>query len=113
MASIVLERLEALLIEAARNRSTLTYLQVAQQLELQPPHTIHQATEWIEAMMGIHALSKAPQLASLVISKVRGGLPAPGFFLLLQQLGLYDGSVEGEDALQFHAQEVQRCFKAF
>ena len=113
MAGLMLERLEARLVEAARNRDTLTYQQVAQQLELQPPHTIHQATEYIEAMMRIHAHAEAPQLASLVISKMRGGLPAPGFFILLQQLGLYNGSVDGEDAKAFHAQEMQRCFDAF
>jgi len=112
MAGLMVERLEALLIEAARNRKPLTYQQVAQLLELQPPHTIHQATEYIEAMMRIHAHAKAPQLASLVISKMRSGLPAPGFFILLQQLGLYDGSVDGEDAKAFHAQEMQRCFNA-
>jgi hypothetical protein len=110
MAGIVLERMETLLIEAARNRSTLTYQQVAQRLELQPPHTIHQAAEWIEALMRIHAHAGAPQLASLVISKSRGGLPALGFFLLIKELGLYDGSVDGEDARQFHAREMQRCF---
>ncbi len=112
MAGVMLERLEALLIEAAKNRKTLTYAQVAQYLELQPPHTIHQAAEWIEAMMRLHAKAGAPQLASLVISKARGGLPAPGFFLLMQELGLYEGSVDGEDARQFHAQEIERCFTA-
>jgi len=112
MAGLMVERMEALLIEAARNRNTLTYQQVAKLLELHPPHTIHQTTEYIEAMMRVHAHAKAPQLASLVISKMRSGLPAPGFFLLLQQLGLYDGSVDGEDARQFHAQEMQRCFNA-
>jgi len=112
MAGLMVERLEALLIEAARNRKPLTYQQVAQQLELQPPHTIHQTTECIEAMMRFHSHAKAPQLASLVISRMRNGLPAPGFFMLLQQLGLYDGSVDGEDARAFHAQEMQRCYNA-
>ena len=112
MAVIVLERLEAVLIEAAKTRNTLTYAQVAQRLELQPPHTIHQAAEWIEAMMRLHAKAGAPQLASLVISKARGGLPAPGFFLLLHELGLYEGSMDSEDARRFHAQEIERCFTA-
>jgi hypothetical protein len=112
MAGVMLRRMEALLIEAARNRSPLTYQQLAQLLELKPPHTIHQTTECLEIMMRIHAQAQAPQLASLVVSKSRRGLPAPGFFLLVQELGLYDGSVDGEDAWQFHAQEMQRCFDA-
>lgn len=110
MASLGVERLEGLLIDAAKNRSPLTYQQVAQLLELQPPQTIHQAAACIEEMMREHAKAGAPQLASLVISRARGGLPAPGFFILLQELGLYDGSVDGEDARHFHAQEMQRIF---
>ena len=56
------------------------------------------------------AKTGAPQLASLVISRARGGLPAPGFFILLQELGLYNSSVDGEDARDFHSQEMQRIF---
>ncbi len=112
MASLGVERLEGLLIDAAKNRSQLTYQQVAQLLELQPPHTIHQAAALIEELMRNHAKAGAPQLASLVISRARGGLPAPGFFMLLQELGLYDGSVDGEDARHFHSQEMQRCFSS-
>ena len=109
----VLKRLEYLLIKTSINRSILTYTQVAQLLEFQPPCTIHQTTEYIEAMMRIHANTGVPQLSSLIISKMRGGLPAPGFFLILQQLGLYEGSVDGADARQFHAQEIQRCLDKF
>ena len=112
MANLALERLDGILLDAARNRHPLTYQQVAQLLELQPPQTIHQATELIELLMRHHAKIGAPQLASLVISRARGGLPAPGFFMLLQELGLYEGSSDGEDAHHFHAQEMQRCFPA-
>ena len=86
--------------------------QVAQLLELQPPHTIHQVTTLIEKIMRHHAKVDAPQLASLIISRVRGGIPAPGFFMLLEELGLYEGSVDGEDARHFHAHEMQRIFEA-
>ena len=111
MASLALERLERILIEAARNRNPLTYQQVAQLLELRPPNTIHQVTSLIEHLMRHHATIGAPQVASLVISRARDGLPAPGFFLLLQELGLYGGSVDGGDARDFHAQEMRRCFR--
>ena len=112
MTILVIERLEKMLIDAGKNRSILTYQEVAQLLELQPPYTIHQAAEWIEKMMRRHAEAGAPQLASLVISRVRGGIPAPGFFMLLKELGLYDGSVDGEDACKFHASEMKLCFAA-
>jgi hypothetical protein len=113
MDSIMIDRLELLLIETAKNGKTVTYSQVAQQLELEPPHTIHQTTELIEMMMQLHIKSGVPILASLVISKIRGGLPAPGFFILLQEFGLYNGSVDGEDARQFHKKEIKRCFDVF
>mgnify|MGYP006431679917 CR=1 FL=1 len=107
----MIETLEKLLVDAAKRRETLTYKQVAQLLELQPPNTIHQATECLEALMRQHAKSQTPQLASLVISRARGGLPAPGFFMLLHDIGLYNGQVDGEDARDFHAQEKERCFE--
>lgn len=107
------DRLEALLVEAAKTRSTLTYRELAQKLDLQPPNTINQATTLLEALMRRHAEMGVPQLASLVISRNRGGLPAPGFFMLMEELGVYAGSFSGDDARAFHEAEKQRCFDAF
>jgi hypothetical protein len=110
MAGVMLDRLEELLTEAARTRSTLTYQQVAQRLELPAPHTIHQTTVLLEALMWRHAAAGLPQLACLVISRNRDGLPAPGFFMLAEELGVYAGSVDGDDARGFIAAQRQRCF---
>ena len=107
-ALLMLDKLEQILIDVARNCDTITYLKLAQRLGLQPPHTIHQAAELVETLMRLHAETGTPQLASVVISRSRGGLPAPGYFILLSELGLYSGSVDGEDAREFHAQEKQR-----
>jgi hypothetical protein len=106
----MLDKLEALLIEAARQKNLLTYQQVAKALELEPPHVIHQTAESLEALMRIHAQAGAPQLASLVVGRARAELPAPGYFILLNELGLYQGSVDGEDARHFHAAQKQRCY---
>jgi hypothetical protein len=108
----MIERLEALLIAAARDRRVLTYAQVAQGLDLKPPLTLHQAAELIEAMMRRHAEAGVPQLASLVVSKARASMPAPGFFMMLGELGLYDGPPEGEAAQRFHARELARCYES-
>jgi hypothetical protein len=108
----VIEQLEALLIAAARERRIMTYAEVARALELPPPYTIHKAALLIEALMRLHAASGSPQFASLVVSKARGGLPAPGFFVLLGELGLYDGSTDGPAARAVHSREVARCFAA-
>ena len=105
-------QLETLLIAAAREKRLMTYAEVARALDLPPPYTIHQAALLIEALMRRHAAAGAPQVASLVVSKARGGLPAPGFFALLAELGLYDGPADGPEAQAFHAAEVARCFAA-
>lgn len=111
-ASDGLDRLEQLLITAAQRQQVMTYAAVARALALPPPYTIHKAAELIEAQMRRHAAAGAPQLASLVVSKARGGLPAPGYFVLLRELGLYAGPSEGPEAQAFHAGEVAACFAA-
>ena len=108
----MLEKLDALLAEAAQQKSLLTYRQVAQALDLEPPHVIQQAAELLEALMRSQAKTEKPLLASLVVGRARMGLPAPGYFILLNELGMYQGSVDGEDARRIHAEQVQRCYEA-
>lgn len=112
MAEDWLARLERLLITLAQQSRIMTYAEVAQALDLPPPHRIHKTAELIEALMRHHASAGAPLLASLVISKARGGLPAPGYFVLAAELGLYDGPPDGTEARAFHAGEVAACFAA-
>ena len=47
-----------------------------------------------------------PFIAALVISKWRGGLPAPGFFECAAGLGRFAGDATGPDARVFHAGEL-------
>ena len=108
----MLTRLEAILVETARARTTLTYGQLAKALDLQPPHTIHQATVLLEELMRLNAITGKPQLASFVVSRAGGGLPASRFFSLLQELGLYEGSIAGDDARAFHNAQKQLCYDA-
>lgn len=107
-----LAQLEALLADLARARRVVTYAEAARALDLPPPYTIHQTAELLEALMRLHAAAGRPQLASLVISKARGGLPAPGYFAALAKLGLYGGAADGPEACAFHAGEVAACFAA-
>jgi len=109
----MLDRLEALLIETARQKTMLTYRQVAQALSLTPPQVFQKAAALLEALMRNHAQAGAAQLASLVVSRARIDLPAPGYFMLMGELGLYQGSTDGEDAQRFHKAEVQRCYEEF
>jgi len=103
--------LKALLIDAARSGRTLTYAEVAKSLLIQPPHTIHKAALVIEDLMRSQAAGNEPQLASFVVSKARAGLPAPGFFILTRELGLYDGADDGAAARAFVEAERKRCLE--
>jgi len=46
----------------------------------------------------------------MVISKMRGGLPAPGFFDCAARLGRFAGDATCLDAWAFHAVEIDAVF---
>ena len=82
-----------------------TYQELAKTLGLTPPHTIHQVTEALEYLMAEDAATGRPFIAAIVISKARGGLPAPGFFDCARRLGRFAGDEAGPEAWAFHARE--------
>lgn len=96
-------------MSAARAGRTLTYAELAGQLALQPPHTIHRAGLLLEDLMRDQADRGEPQLASFVVSKGRSGLPAPGYFMMMRELGLYAGSDAGPEARSLVESERERC----
>ena len=86
----------------ATQRLPITYLEAAKGLLLSPPNTIHQVTEALEQIMAEDAAADRPFIAAMVISKWRGGLPAPGFFDCAARLGRFAGDATGPDARVFH-----------
>jgi len=98
-------RLRAHLQALAARRLPITYREVAKELLLLPPNTIHQVTEALEQTMAEDAAADRPFIAAMVISKWRDGLPAPGFFDCAARLGRFVGDVTGPDARVFHAAE--------
>ena len=103
-----LQRLASLLDRQARYGRTLTYREAAESLQLEPPCVIHQTTRLLEQLMEIDAGAGRPLRASLVVSKVRGGKPAPGFFDKAAALG-----VQGdEDDAGFHRRQVEALVSA-
>jgi hypothetical protein len=54
--------------------------------------------------------AQRPFIAALVVSKVRGGLPAPGFFDCARRLGRFAGDPERHDGWSFHAAELNCVF---
>ena len=98
-------RMRSHLHRIARQAAPVTYKVLADALELTPPNTIHQVSEALEHLMREDAANSHPFIAALVISKVRGGLPAPGFFDAARRLGRFDGHSSGPEAWTFHGAE--------
>ena len=84
-------RVRAHLVKTAKQGVLITYGNLANAVDLSPPHRIHQLTEALEFLMEEDAAARRPFIAALAISKRRGGLPAPGFFDCARRLGRYAG----------------------
>jgi hypothetical protein len=67
----------------------MTYQELAKAFYVLPPHSIHRVTEALERLMEEDAAANRPFIATLAISQVRGGLPAPGFFEFARHLGRF------------------------
>ena len=89
----------------AEQRLPITYQQLAKALRLMPPNTIQQVSEALEHLMAEDAAINRPFIAAIVISKARGGLPAPGFFDCATRLGRFNGDITGPQAEAFHTVE--------
>ena len=100
-------RVRAFLENGAKRRNLITYQELANALQILPPHSIHQVTEALERLMEEDAAADRPFIAALVISKARVGLPAPGFFDCARRLGRF---ADGLDARTFHAAELNAVF---
>ena len=104
-AQAIAPRLREHLRTVAGQRLPITYQEVAKVLGLAPPNTIHQVTEALDHLMTDDAAANRPFIAAIVISKARGGLPAPRFFDCAARLGRFEGDAAGPEAWVFHAAE--------
>jgi hypothetical protein len=103
-------RARAFLESVAKRRILITYHELANALQILPPHSIHQVTEALERLMEEDAAADRPFIATLAVSKARGGLPGPGFFDCARRLGRFAGDPDGPDARTFHATELNAVF---
>ncbi|AZO25874.1 hypothetical protein EJ070_24920 [Mesorhizobium sp. M1E.F.Ca.ET.045.02.1.1] len=104
------DRLRQILIELAQTETVVTYKNLAERLCLMPPQTIHRATDLLEKLMAEDAEAGRPLLAALCVGRLRNDLPAPGFFMTAQVLGLFSGAPEGPVARDFYMRELARVF---
>jgi len=103
--SALTSRARTHLCQIAGQTTPITYQTLARALDLRPPNTIHQVTAALELLMEEDAAAGRPLIAALVVSKARGGLPAPGFFNAAQRLGRFAGDPSGPEATAFYAAE--------
>ena len=95
-------RAEMALATAQQAGQTITYVELADAATIPKPNRIHKLTMWLEDTIRKDHAGGKPLRAALVVSRKRGGLPAPGFFMLCDELGLYKGAASGKHAAQFH-----------
>ena len=106
------DRLRPILAASAGRHATLTYLELAQAAGVAPPRAIHRVTLALERLMREDHAAGRPLLAAVAVSAKRGGTPAPGFFRLAAELGVYFGPERGPQAALFHAMELERVYRA-
>ena len=104
-------RAEMALNAALQAGQTITYAELADAATIPKPQRIHKLTVWLESTMRKDHADGKPLRAALVISRNRSGLPAPGFFMLCGELGLYDGSGSGESAVHFHRTSINDLWR--
>jgi len=96
------QRARMALAAAAAGDRLVTYAELADAAGITGKHRINRLTGWLEDELCREVAAGAPLLTARVISRARGGLPAPGFFMKCAELGLYDGPVDGAEAFAFH-----------
>ncbi len=95
---------------ACEANQTITYTELADAANVPKPCRIDKLTTWLESTMCEDNAAGTPLRAALVISRNRGGIPAPGFFMLCNELGLYHGDPNGPEAAQFHNAKITDLF---
>ena len=97
----------------ARAGETVRYRDLARAAEVPGPHTIHKTTQALEAITRADHAAGRPLIAALAVGRGNGGLPGPGFFQLLRELGRYEGPDGGDAAAEAHARETAAVFAAY
>ena len=105
-----IDRLEALLIEAARERRSMTYGEVLGHFGIRiTPRRVYALCRDLGAVCARNRARGEPELAVLVVRK-SDGLPGEGFFHGLWRDGAYDGAATGPAAATFIRRESERVF---
>ena len=105
------QRIRDHLCKMAQDARPVTYQALAKTLGLSPPNTIHQLTVALECLIAEDVAAGHPLISALVISKARGGIPAPGFFECAKRHGRFEGDPLGHEASDFYAAEFTEAVR--
>ena len=97
----MMQSLTLRLAELAAGGQTITYGQLARELEMTGPSTIARLTAALEATMEEDAAQNHPFRAVVLSGRLAKDLPAQGFFDKAAELGRY----QGQDAADYVATE--------
>ena len=107
------DRLEALLIAAARARRSLTYAEVLAHFGIRiTPRRVFGLCRDLGAVCERNRARGEPEVAVLVVRKA-DRLPGEGFFHGYWRDGAYDGPATGPAAAAFIGAETERVFAFF
>mgnify|MGYP006433678079 CR=1 FL=1 len=105
------ERLRPVLAATAARGGTILYRDLAQAAGVPAPHSIHKTTLALETLARADHAAGRPLLAAVAVGKA--GLPGPGFFQLLADLGRHDGPDRGPVAEARHRAELAAVHAAY
>lgn len=107
------DALEALLIEAARARRSMTYAEVLAHFGIRiTPRRVYALCRDLGDVSARNRARGEPELAVLVVRKA-DRLPGEGFFHGCWRDGAYDGPSTGSQAAAFICAETERVFAFF
>ena len=98
------------LLGLAAERRTATYNELAALAAVPPPHRIHTLTLRLEDLIRADHTAGRPLLAALAVSRAQKGIPGPGFFQLLKELGRHQGPDRGAEAAACHQAELEAAW---
>lgn len=113
MSLVDIDRLEALLIEAARAGRTLTYGEVLRHFDKRvAPRHIYALCRDLGEVCRRNRARAEPELAVLVVRQA-DRLPGEGFFRAAWREGIYDGPCTGVSARSFIREQTGLVFEFF
>ena len=102
----VLDTLDQLAID----KSTISYRNLADHLQVSPPGRIQKITTILETLIIENHHFNKPLMSSLVTG--RNGLPGRGFFQICQKIGRYFGPDNGPQAIFFYELEKKSVYES-